>query len=121
MVIGTKYALFAVLVLLTTLPAWAVEVCGLWTDKGSEGSNPPRFRLLKEDEAFLDMKTCLVWTLNVHRGPLKLSDAFGHCARPRRGSRLEGGVDHMGWRLPSMAELTSLDMFSGEFALALSS
>jgi hypothetical protein len=117
MKIETKYALLAALMLLTT-PAWAVEVCGLWSEKGSEGSNPPRFRLLKGDQAFLDMKTCLVWSLNVHRGPLKLSDAFGHCARS--GSRLEGGGDHMGWRLPSVAELTSLDMFSGEFALRIS-
>ena len=114
---GIKYALLASLMLLVALPASAAEPCGLWSEKGRQGAEPPRFRILKEDKAILDMKTCLVWSLNVHKEPLKLSDAFGYCTR--RGSRLAGGSGRLGWRLPSVAELTSLDVFSEEFDLTI--
>jgi len=86
----------------------AVELCGLWSDASSQGSDAPRFRILKEfsGKAFLDMETCLVWEMDVLKEPMTLGDAAYHCANEGQGGP-QG--KHRGWRVPTLAELLSLD------------
>jgi hypothetical protein len=51
------------------------------------------------------MRTCLVWQLDVHDAPKSLDDAMIECASFSQG----GPHGEMGWRLPSLSELTSVD------------
>jgi hypothetical protein len=86
------------------------ESCGIVHKQGSEkrGSEPTdsqRFWLLAES-GFIDMDTCLVWSIDVHNEPVTLSEAMGLCAE--LGKSGPYGAD-MGWQLPTVAELTSLD------------
>ena len=52
------------------------------------------------------MRTCLVWRLDVNDSPIRtLDDAMGECASLGQG----GPYSEMGWQLPSLSELTSVD------------
>jgi hypothetical protein len=90
-----------------SLSAQAVEPCGLWSEEKRQGPESPRFRILTafDGQAFLDMETCLVWRLDVDAQLLTLHDAINSCAHKGQG----GPTGAMGWRLPSAAELTSLE------------
>src|SRR5262249_13503355 len=87
--------------------AQAIEPCGLWSEEKRQGPESPRFRILTafDSRAFLDMETCLVWRLDVDAQPLTLHEAIHSCAHKGQG----GPTGAMGWRLPTAAELTSLD------------
>jgi len=89
-------------------PTFAAEPCGLWSEVPREGSDLIRFRKLKEFDghAFLDMETCLIWQLDLLIDVQTLDSAAQFCA-----VKGQGGPNgrHMGWRLPTQAELTSLD------------
>jgi hypothetical protein len=99
------------LVIFTTAPlshsVQAAEPCGLWSEGKRQDPESPRFRILTgfDGRAFLDMETCLIWRLDVHAQPLTLKDAIYHCTNKGQG----GPTGAMGWRLPSVAELTSVD------------
>ena len=90
-----------------SVSAQAEELCGMWSESTKEGKESPRFRVLKEfdGKAFLDMQTCLIWSLQVDTEPQALFEAVYRCAVEGQG----GPRGSMGWRLPTMAELTSLD------------
>src|SRR5215468_8915868 len=51
------------------------------------------------------MRTCLVWSLAPISEPKTLNEATQACASLGQG----GPLGDMGWQLPTMAELTSLD------------
>lgn len=84
----------------------AEERCGLLSN--TNAGDAPRFRILDRfgHDAFLDMQTCLVWDLEVSAERQALKDAMYLCANKGTGGP-DGGF--MGWRLPAMAELASLD------------
>jgi hypothetical protein len=103
---ATKCLGLASFVVLLALPVSAGERCGVWSESAREGEAPARFRLLRDLKAFLDMQTCLVWSLEVDHGALKLTDAVYRCSNLGQGGP---GGGAMGWRLPSAAELSSLD------------
>jgi hypothetical protein len=87
--------------------AQGIEPCGLWSEEKRQGPESPRFRILTafDSRTFLDMETCLVWRLDVDTQPLTLHEAIHSCAHKGQG----GPTGAMGWRLPTAAELTSLD------------
>jgi len=88
--------------------AQAAELCGLWSESDKNGKELARFRMLKEfsGKAFIDMESCLVWQLDVVTEPETLDYARERCDSYGQG----GPHGHMGWRLPTAAELTSLDI-----------
>jgi hypothetical protein len=67
----------------------------------------PRFLQIADYDgrSFVDMQTCLVARLEVFSEPVTLADAMQRCATLGQG----GPRGHMGWQLPTAAELTSLD------------
>jgi uncharacterized protein DUF1566 len=86
---------------------YADERCGLVTKKGEE-SVSRRFEILAEHNgrAFVDMRTCLVWDLHPwQKAELTLDRAMEVCSALGQG----GYYGDMGWQIPTMAELTSLD------------
>jgi hypothetical protein len=105
--LGTAVILATFVAVPLSLSAQAAEPCGLWREEKREGVESPRFRVLTAfgGRAFLDMETCLVWSLDVAEQPLALTDAVYYCTNKGQG----GPAGAMGWRLPSVAELTSLD------------
>ena len=89
-------------------PSYAVEDCGVVSKQSRELAEERRFELLAEYDgrAFIDMRTCLVWRLDVNDNPTRtLDDAMGECASLGQG----GPYSEMGWRIPSLSELTSVD------------
>jgi hypothetical protein len=106
-----RFMTAAFLTLSIGFPVHAAEFCGLLQVQGQASDAVPRFRMLTGFEAsggaFIDMETCLVWSLRpfVTRGGVGLNDALSRCADLGRG----GSRGHMGWRLPTVDELTSLD------------
>jgi hypothetical protein len=105
--IGTTVILATFAAVPLRLSAQAAELCGLWSEEKREGAEAPRFRVLTAfgGRAFLDMETCLVWSLDLEEQPLTLHEAVYYCAHKGQG----GPTGAMGWRLPSLAELTSVD------------
>ncbi len=75
------------------LQSWSVKI-----DDGAQ-----RFQVLAtfNNEAVLDKETQLVWEREPNRDLLKWQDALNHCQNAVVGGRL-------GWRLPSISEITSL-------------
>ena len=103
---------WAALMLLTN-PSYAVEDCGLVSKQSRELVEERRFELLAEYDgrAFIDTRTCLVWRLDANDSPTRtLDDAMGECASLGQG----GPNGEMGWKLPSLSELTLAG--NGEFA-----
>jgi hypothetical protein len=99
--------LWAALMLLAD-PSYAAEDCGLVSKQSRELVEERRFELLAEYDgrAFIDKRTCLVWRLDANDSPTRtLDDAMGECASLGQG----GPNGEMGWRLPSLSELTSVD------------
>jgi hypothetical protein len=111
-----KSSKIALIVFLSTVvslfqaaPSRAQEACGFVSKQTRQLIDAPRFRFLVEygGRAFIDMQSCLVWRLEVMSGKptLTLDDAMREC-----GSLGQGGPHgEMGWQLPTLAELTSLD------------
>ena len=94
--------------MLSAVPSYAAEDCGLVSKQSRELVEQRRFELLAEygGRAFIDMRTCLVWRLDVNDSPTRtLDDAMGECASLGQG----GPYSEMGWQLPSLSELTSVD------------
>ena len=93
--------------ILPAKPSYAVEDCGFVSGQSRELTERRRFELLADyrGRAFIDMSTCLVWRLDVNDNPQTLDDAMGECASLGQG----GPYGEMGWQLPSLAELTSVD------------
>lgn len=83
------------------------EPCGVVHKQTRDPLDGERFWPLAEHggRAFIDLRTCLVVSLEVFEDPVTLSDAMQHCATLGQG----GPHGEMGWQLPSMSELTSLD------------
>jgi hypothetical protein len=102
---------FSVLVFLSSAalhPSHAEEACGRVNERKLHIDESARFRLLGDygGKAFIDMRTCLVWRLDISDGPvLSLNDAMGACSEKGQG----GPNGEMGWQLPTVAQLTSLD------------
>jgi hypothetical protein len=99
---------WAIATLMPTGPSQAEESCGLVSKQSREFVEQRRFEILAEHSgrAFIDMRTCLVWQLNVWDKPsLTLNEAMGVCASYGQG----GPFGEMGWQIPSLSELTSLD------------
>lgn len=109
--------LMFVFLLFTQISAsYSSDVCGLATRKSQApeyGNELHRFEILAEHggRAFIDMRTCLVWDLYMWKKPsLTIDKAMEICATNGQG----GPYGEMGWQIPTMAELTSLDsMFWG--------
>jgi hypothetical protein len=94
--------------LLPVDPSYAADECGLVNKQNRELAEERRFELLAEygGRAFIDMRTCLVWQLDVNdSSPKTLDDAMRECASLGQG----GPHGEMGWQLPSLSELTSVD------------
>jgi hypothetical protein len=87
----------------------AQELCGFTTNQAGRLPDTLRFRQVSEfgGRAFLDMQSCLVWRLEVMAGKpaVTVDEAMRECASAGQG----GPHGQMGWRLPELAELTSLD------------
>jgi hypothetical protein len=69
-------------------PSYAVEDCGVVSKQSRELAEERRFELLAEYDgrAFIDMRTCLVWRLDVNDNPTRtLDDAMGECASLGQG------------------------------------
>ena len=81
--------------------------CGIVHKQTREPLDDQRYWLLAEHDgrAFVDRKTCLVASTRIMEEPMTLSQAMEHCATLGQG----GPHGEMGWQLPTMAELTSLD------------
>ncbi|MER8708290.1 hypothetical protein NKH49_22405 [Mesorhizobium sp. M1088] len=81
--------------------------CGIVHKQARQPLSDQNFWLLAEHDgkAFVDQRTCLVARLDRLDQPATLSDAMGYCATLGQG----GPHGDMGWELPTMAELTSLD------------
>jgi Protein of unknown function (DUF1566) len=89
-------------------PSYAAGDCGFVSRKSAEPVDERRFELLAEYDgrAFIDMHTCLVWRLDVIDSTTRtLDEAMRECASLGQG----GPHGEMGWQLPSLAELTSVD------------
>jgi|SRR5262245_53217226 len=86
-------------------PSRAEEVCGRVNERKLHIDESTRFRLLGEygGRAFIDMRTCLVWRLDIFGDRGSFDDAWSTCAHTGQG----GPYGEMGWRLPTVAELTS--------------
>jgi hypothetical protein len=94
--------------ILSASPGFAAEDCGLVSRQNREPAEERRYELIAEHagKAFIDMRTCLVWQLDIDDSPTRtLDDAMHECASLGQG----GPHGEMGWQLPSLAELTSLD------------
>jgi Protein of unknown function (DUF1566) len=88
--------------------SYAVEDCGFVSKQSGEFADERRFELLAEYDgrALIDKRTCLVWRLDVNNSPTQtLDSAMGECASLGQG----GPNGDMGWQLPSLSELTSVD------------
>jgi hypothetical protein len=100
---------FAMLSSLFAMPVHSEEEsCGIVHKQRREPIESQRFRPLADydSRAFLDMRTCLVGSLHAWEEPsLTLSDAMGLCTQLGQG----GPYGEMGWQLPTVAELTSLE------------
>jgi hypothetical protein len=83
----------------------AERPCGIVWGYGREIDESPRFELLGTGAAFVDMRTCLVWSLRWTDTPKTLNEGMETCAMLGQG----GPTGDMGWQLPTMAELTSLE------------
>jgi hypothetical protein len=85
--------MYSGLALSQDLQSWSVKI-----DDGAE-----RFKVLANfnKEAVLDTETQLVWEKAPSQGKLKWKEALIHCQSATTGVRL-------GWRLPSIAEISSL-------------
>ncbi len=85
--------LFSAQTLAQELQSWSVKI-----DDGAK-----RFKILKDfnNAAVLDKETQLVWERRPNHDFLKWEDAVIHCQNAAVGGR-------MGWRLPSMTELSSI-------------
>jgi hypothetical protein len=85
----------------------AEEVCGRVNERKLHIEESTRFRLLGDygGRAFIDMRTCLVWRLDIFGERVPFSSAWKICADTGQG----GPYGEMGWQLPTLAELTSLD------------
>jgi len=93
--------------ILPAKPSYTAEDCGFVSKQSPELTEQRRFELLADyrGRAFIDMSTCLVWRLDMNDNPQTLDDAMRECASLGQG----GPYGEMGWRLPSLAELTSVD------------
>ena len=92
----------------TASPAVAQEEpCGIVHKQTRDPLDGQRFWPLAEHggRAFIDLRTCLVVSLEVFEEPVTLGDAMQRCATLGQG----GPYGEMGWQLPSLSELTSLD------------
>jgi uncharacterized protein DUF1566 len=94
--------------LLSIQSSQAADECG-WVSRHNSGAiEVRRFARLAEHDglAFIDMRTCLVWQLDVSANAQKsLDDAMIECASFGQG----GQHGEMGWRIPTLSELTSVD------------
>jgi hypothetical protein len=111
-IMRTKSSLLRISLIVVSLlpgnPAHATDECGLVSRQGGEPTQQRRFELLAEysGRAFIDTRTCLVWRLDFADTPTRtLDDAMGECASLGQG----GPNSEMGWQLPTLAELTSVD------------
>jgi hypothetical protein len=88
-------------------PAKADASCGAVHKQTREPIDGQRFWPLAEHggRAFLDKRTCLVASMKVEAEPVSLDAAMQRCAMMGQG----GPRGDMGWQLPTMSELTSLD------------
>jgi hypothetical protein len=96
----------ALISLVGASPLRADDDCGIVHKQRREPLGT-RFWPLAEHggKAFVDARTCLVARLEVFEEPVTLNDAMFRCAVLGQG----GPNGDMGWQLPTMAELTSLD------------
>jgi hypothetical protein len=86
----------------------AADDCGWVSRHNSDPLELPRFARLADNggRAFIDMRTCLVWQLDViDSAPKSLDEAMRECASFGQGTP----HGDMGWRLPTLSELTSVD------------
>jgi len=83
----------------------AERPCGIVWGESLEIDESPRFQLLGAGGAYVDMRTCLVWSLRWTDTPKTLNEGMETCAVLGQG----GPRGDMGWQLPTMAELTSLE------------
>jgi Protein of unknown function (DUF1566) len=83
------------------------ESCGIVHKQRREPIESQRFWPLAEygGSAFIDMRTCLVWRGDRYNDKT-LSEAMRLCAELGQGGPESG---EMGWQLPAVAELTSVD------------
>ncbi|MER9756421.1 hypothetical protein NKJ46_23835 [Mesorhizobium sp. M0166] len=97
---------FAVLATMSA-PQSQAAPCGIVHKQARQPLNDQNFWLLAEHggRAFVDQRTCLVARIDRLDQPATLSEAMGYCATLGQG----GPYGDMGWQLPTMAELTSLD------------
>ena len=81
--------------------------CGIVHQRTRDPAEGQRFWLLAEygGRAFLDQRTCLVASTDISEQQVTLSEAMEHCSMLGQG----GPQGDMGWQLPTVAELTSLD------------
>ena len=108
---------FAILALCSSIPAGLLNLisfaqaqeapCGIVHQRTRDPLDGQRFWLLAEYDgrAFLDQRTCLVVSTEVFEQQVTLSEAMEHCSMLGQG----GPHGDMGWQLPTVAELTSLD------------
>src|SRR5262245_19283358 len=80
----------------------AERPCGILWGEGREIDESPRFERLGSGGAFIDMRTCLVWMDRPMAAEWTLDQAMSFCTTSGDGG--------MGWQLPTVAELTTLDV-----------
>ncbi|WP_119269263.1 Lcl domain-containing protein [Taklimakanibacter deserti] len=99
--------LFVGLLVIASPASSEEEACGIVHQQRREPLEGQRFWPLAEHggRAVLDKKTCLVASTDIWTEPVTLSEAMARCATLGQG----GPYGEMGWQLPTMAELTSLD------------
>ena len=104
---ATAWPLACLAAVLSASSAHAAEkACGILQGQAREIDESPRFQLLSTGDAFIDLRTCLVWSLRPSADRKPLNEAMQDCASLGY-ERGESGV--MGWQLPTAAELTSLN------------